>query len=38
MNTIAFGGANTFVSTWESIKDKVSASMDETIEAYQALT
>ncbi len=35
MNTIAFSGSNTFVSKYESIKDKIESDMETTIESFE---
>jgi hypothetical protein len=35
MNKIAFNGSNTFVSTYDSIKDRVQSDIDTTIASYQ---
>lgn len=37
MNDIAFSGSNTFVSKWDSIKNKVQSDLDATIEAYRRM-
>lgn len=37
MNTVAFSGSNTFVSTWQSIESSVQAAMDDTIATYRAI-
>lgn len=37
MDSIAFGGTNTFVSTWESIKDAVQNDLDATVAIYKQL-
>lgn len=37
MDKIAFQGPNTFVSTWDSIKDAVQADLDATLSVYEAL-
>lgn len=38
MNQVAFSGVNTFASAWDTIKDKVQSSMEETIDAYRVLS
>ena len=37
MDTIAFSGENTFVSTWESIKNAVQADLNATVAVYEAV-
>lgn len=37
MNAVAVSGANTFVSSWQSIESSVQTAMEETVESYLSL-